>query len=891
MDDSSKQDERVMTIVATALKLGEGEREPFLRATCGTDEQLYEETTEAIEWEQRMGGFLQEPMVILGEVDRPFAPSEIIAERFEIIRQIGEGGMGVVYEALDRKRNQRIAIKAAKPGFGRLLSPELEGALRVRHPNVCLVNEIHSTPTAEGDVDFLTMELLEGETLSARLARDGKMAADEARHIARQLCAGLQEAHRSGVIHRDLKAGNVILCRDGRAVITDFGLSGEAGRSGFFGSQRYMAPELVIGKKASCATDIFALGVILYEMAEKSAGPATRPFQKLMTEFLSLEPDRRLRAFASAQEQLARTPYSRRQMLGAGLSAACALAGVSWLERERIENLLQPLPRKRFVALLAWPPDMDVHLKPTVSGAVDAIESELARAEAADHDLFVFQARDSINPREKGWLGKLGESLGVNMALQASGVQTSQEFGLMLKLLDISTGVVLRQHQIVCRLTDVGLLAEKAVQAAAGLLNVRWDGQGLGRLRPSTDSVIALQAFQAAEELRKKPNDDGLNDAIESYKKAIDTDPQYAAAYARLAMAYYRLNYINANPAFLELAGINAEKAIQLDPKSANGHLALANVFKEKGNLDEALKQIRAATQMDPTNPRNWLYQGQIYDSFNRWKEAEESYRRFQQERVNYWVAYNELGRILTIVGRYKDAIKAFQTACALAPKEALALSNLGMVQFKVGNLAQAEQSIQSSLTAKPSASAYLNRGEALRVKGRFADAVASYKDAIKYAPADDQGWFGIADCYEAMGHHEKLASDAFQKAAAAAELHLQRHQRSSSCWMRLALYRIKGHSARDSRQCLERAEESGPLEVDSAILKARILELYGERKHALETVEWCLRLAPVRFEIENIKDLGALTKDPGYARTLKLVAQGEDARPVVSIVKKREHQ
>ena len=106
---------------------------------------------------------------------RPFEIGQVISNRFEILKEIGEGGMGFVYEAFDRKRNQRIAIKAAKPGYYRLLSPELQGALQVRHPNVCLVNEIHTTQTAHGEIDFLTMELLEGETLAARLVADGKL--------------------------------------------------------------------------------------------------------------------------------------------------------------------------------------------------------------------------------------------------------------------------------------------------------------------------------------------------------------------------------------------------------------------------------------------------------------------------------------------------------------------------------------------------------------------------------------------------------------------------------------------------------------------------------------------------------------------------------------------
>ncbi len=219
-----------------------------------------------------MGGFLQEPLIALTVVARPFQPGEVVEGRFEIVRVIGEGGMGVVYEAIDRKRNQRIAIKSAKPGFQRLLSPELEGALKVRHPNICLVNQIHSTKTDKGEVDFLSMEFLQGETLAARLEKAGKLDAGQALNIARQLCAGLSEAHRSGIIHGDLKSSNIILCQneDGslRPVITDFGLaSGENHPSGEVGgTPDYMAPEMWRGQKASKASDVYALGVILYEI-------------------------------------------------------------------------------------------------------------------------------------------------------------------------------------------------------------------------------------------------------------------------------------------------------------------------------------------------------------------------------------------------------------------------------------------------------------------------------------------------------------------------------------------------------------------------------------------------------------------------------------------------
>ena len=212
MVNSAENDERVAAIVSKALRQPPAKRESYLRFACNDDQELYQETAAAVKWEERMGSFLLLPAIVTREFPRPFAAGQIISERFEIVREIGEGGMGVVYEAFDRKRSQRIAIKSAKPGFHRFLTPELANALKVRHPHVCLVNEIHTAQTSHGEIDFLTMEFLEGETLSKRLAAQGKLPNQEALEIACQLCAGLAEAHRSDVLHRDLKSANIILC-------------------------------------------------------------------------------------------------------------------------------------------------------------------------------------------------------------------------------------------------------------------------------------------------------------------------------------------------------------------------------------------------------------------------------------------------------------------------------------------------------------------------------------------------------------------------------------------------------------------------------------------------------------------------------------------------------
>ena len=186
---------QLMAVLQEALQRPPEERQAFVRSACGDHRELYSELDDALQWEERMGNFLLEPVVDFTLLLRPFEPGQTIGDgRFEILREIGEGGMGVVYEAFDRKLQQRIAIKAAKPEFQRLLSPQLKAALKVRHQNICLVKEIHTAQTELGEIDFLAMELLEGETLAAHLAKAGKLSHEEALEIACQACAGLAEA-------------------------------------------------------------------------------------------------------------------------------------------------------------------------------------------------------------------------------------------------------------------------------------------------------------------------------------------------------------------------------------------------------------------------------------------------------------------------------------------------------------------------------------------------------------------------------------------------------------------------------------------------------------------------------------------------------------------------
>ncbi|HVR99465.1 MAG TPA: serine/threonine-protein kinase, partial [Thermoanaerobaculia bacterium] len=217
-----------------------------------------------------------------------FARGAVLGHRYEVVRFVARGGMGEVYEVEDRELRERVALKTVHPEVaGNTLAierfrREIQLARKVTHPNVCRIFDVahhHPEDGSPGTI-FLTMELLTGETLAERLRRMGPIEPEDALPIARQIAGALQSAHQAGVVHRDLKPGNIMLVegRDGlRAVVTDFGIARLDGRvedqrglaltsDGLIGTPAYLSPEQVEGKEITPAVDIYAFGLVLFEM-------------------------------------------------------------------------------------------------------------------------------------------------------------------------------------------------------------------------------------------------------------------------------------------------------------------------------------------------------------------------------------------------------------------------------------------------------------------------------------------------------------------------------------------------------------------------------------------------------------------------------------------------
>jgi eukaryotic-like serine/threonine-protein kinase len=368
-----------------------------------------------------------------------------------------------------------------------------------------------------------------------------------------------------------------------------------------------------------------------------------------------------------------------------------------------------------------------------------------------------------------------------------------------------------------------------------------------------------------------QPNDAGLDAAIDEYKQAVELDSRYALAHAKLARAYCRVYAIRRTPEALDLARGNCQAALALDPNLVDGHLALASVFDQTGNLQEALKEIAKALSLDPSNARTLVWQAQIYNRLNRWQDAEKTFRRVLAQHPNNWLAYNELGVGLDRQGRYTEAVQAFRAASLAAPRRSMALSNLGGEYLQIGEFDEAAESLKRSRNLDPgSDEAAVNTSLLLRYQGKYEQALSFARRAVELNPADDTNWLELGECYSSLHNHQNEARNAYLRAAKEAERHLSTQPANGPVWMLLALYKVKSGDPQEAPALLERADSLGAYDIDSQLYKARILDLLGKRDEAVSTFAACFQKGATDLQVASFPDMQSLRRDPRYRQILQ---------------------
>jgi serine/threonine protein kinase len=694
MQTKALDDDLVMSLVELALAQPAEKREAYIRAACADDETLTVEVRKYVQWEERMNGFLLDPLFPPPAIEHPFEPGELLAGRFRIVRELGSGGMGIVYEAEDERLERRIAIKCAKTGFTKRLPPEVRNASAVTHPNVCKIFEIHTAPTPRGEIDFVTMELLEGETLAARLRR-GRLPRTEAREIARQLCAGLAEAHRSGVIHGDVKTNNVIQAKgpDGteRAVLTDFGLARRPGPAGVRataqsleggGTKDYMAPELWKGEKASPASDVYALGVVLTELLTgRRPFPPHVPLEERLTRKPAvrspgkwgrattrcLEPDPKRRFQNGGEVATALEPSVWHLYATAALLiVAAALAAY------RYATAPKEIVRLAMPAILTSSAD----LAPAAAKLSAETAKQLARIRGGN------AARYSFSPAIKNPTHVLRTKFSRQdgkLLLHAQLTDSRSRLNVKDWMASYGPGeeryIPFALAGMVTASLKLPPLAIAAVNAAAskdywsGMWYVRWDG--------------------------------GVDRALDYLEKAAEEDPDSPLTLAGLAEARWFKFFDSNDLMWLEAAKDAEHRAESRDPDSAAVHKAQGILFNYEGSYNLAEAEYRRAIEIDPDSSDVHRRLAMTYESDRQRDRAEGEYKEAIAKDPNYYRPYRDFGAFYGTGSQYNQAAKYYEKAVELAPNEPAPRYTLAIAYANSGRYQEAQAQLTISIAVR----------------------------------------------------------------------------------------------------------------------------------------------------------------------------------------------
>jgi serine/threonine protein kinase/Tfp pilus assembly protein PilF len=596
---------------------------------------------------------------------------------YKIVEKLGGGGMGVVYRAEDTKLKRDVAIKVLSPGRSmsetdeaRLIA-EARSAAALRHPNICTVYEIGK----EGDVSYISMAYVPGRRLDA-IVEKGPLSVERALDIAIQIAQGLQAAHDKNIVHRDIKTANVIVDKDNRVTILDFGIAKLSGQAhtkegSTFGTVTYMSPEQARGDSIDHRTDIWSLGVCLYEMlagrkpfvAEQDAAVVYQILNQNPPDLADLGlgiPEPVLRIVDKALEKDLDNRYQLMEQMLADLK----LAGIDRKSSIGTDGVIQPS-----IAVL---PFTNMSADKEQDYFCDGIAEDIITSLSHIEGLRVAARTSSFALRDSGLdVRAIGRKLGVDTLLEGSVRKAGDRLRITAQLVSVSDGYHLWSERYDRDLQDVFAIQDEIGQNIVDALKIKLtekEKRALSKV-PTTD-VEAYEYYIRGRQYFHQLGVKGLEYARNMFTSAIIRDPGYALAYCGLADCYSMIyTYYDSDRTNVENALTASRKALSLDSELAEAHASLGLSVSINGQYADAVDAFKKAIQLSPKLYEAYYFYARMMRSRGDLEEAARLFSEASAVRPEDYQAPILAGDTYRGLDRRDDMLAAFGRGLAVARK------------------------------------------------------------------------------------------------------------------------------------------------------------------------------------------------------------------------------
>ena len=611
----------------------------------------------------------------------------IYAGRYQVIEELGRGGMGVVYKADDTKLKRTVALKFLPPELAsnqeakERFIREAQAAAALDHPNICTVYEVDEAE----EKTFISMAYIEGQSLREKI-RSGPLKMEEALDIAIQIANGLEEAHKKGVVHREIKSDNIMVTSRGQSKIMDFGLAKIRGgtlltREGIFmGTVAYMSPEQVSGKEVDHKTDIWSLGVVFYEMLTGKLPFQADNEQAMIYSILNKDPEPLTGLLPDVSSELDHVVLN---LLAKDLN----------LRYSSATELLQDLENLKAGKSITAPQVEIDKLKNSVAVidfaniTKDATCGWLSGgiAETVTVDLKKIAAL-SVVSREKV-LKALGNIAGQKITEQqiinvGHGLKVRwivwggfQKFGDVIRITahftDVSTGDLAGSTKVDGTMDDIFKLQDQIITNLMDSLQLELSDSEIKKIEtPETEELEAYEYCAKGRQLFLQFGKASFDQALKFFEKAIEMDPKYALAYSGLGSIHIFRFIERTDPRDLDFGISNLQKAIKYDPELVDPYPWLTYAYMRKHRIDDAIKAGRKAVELDPDNFIAHYFLGVSYMTKAAMeydlKRYPDAVRHLKKSQPNFEPSHMALACIYMLNGQYQEAKKELEKAAAI---------------------------------------------------------------------------------------------------------------------------------------------------------------------------------------------------------------------------------